>query len=893
MSKGKLTVEHKLEKEIKKKKRKKIRRIIFSFLSLCLITVVAIIIAKFYPEYKSIKQNAYEKLSNMTEDSFKRAGNTEIYDKDGNIIGKYGNEKYEYISFQDISKYIVNGYIAKEDRNFLNHHGVDYKAILRAGYSYIKHKGVITQGGSTITQQVIKNNLLTSEQTYQRKITEIMLARALEKQYNKNQIMEFYCNSNYFGNGCYGVQAASQYYFGCDAKDISLGNAAILVATSNLPNVYNPIVNYDLSLEKRNDVLDDMLTCQYISQKEYDEAVAEKPTIVKQQSSEIKETYLTTYALHCTALKIMKEEGFDFEYTYQTEQEYEEYKKDYDEKYNNTVEAVRSGGYKIYTSLNQDIQKKLQQSIDSNLSEFQERNENDEMYALQSAGVCVDNNSNMVVAIVGGRNNEGYYNRGYQAKRQSGSAIKPLLDYAPAINEGVVSCGTVVKDEEISIDGYSPLNANRKYIGDVSVRSALFNSINTIAVKLYTETGKETALSYLADMHFHSMSYADMIAPSIAIGGFTNGVAVDEMAKGYSTLANGGKYSENTCIYKIIDSNNEIIYQSDDATTEVFNEDTAFMMTDMMQQTFKENGGAGNKYQTDKQIYVGKTGTTNDTKDVWFCGYSAYYTTAIWIGYDTPREMENMQSATYPTKIWVDFMQDLHKNLAPKEFMIPNTVKLMNNQGDIKDIDYNKDVYESRPYGYDYISMISYEKVQQRKKEEENKIILEEAKTAVEEFEQFQITSIEEAQSFADLYNETYEKVSKISDDSEKESLMKRISYKYDLLSGEVVDKWNEAIDSYNQVAQEQRNSENILKKQESIEAAEQNRKEQYINLVKWYIEKLNERTYYTDYIKELVLGADEALSNCVGFDEYEELKQELDTAENYVMSLPKPEITQ
>ena len=862
-------------------------------MSLCLITVVAIIIAKFYPEYKSIKQNAYEKLSNMTEDSFKRAGNTEIYDKDGNIIGKYGNEKYEYISFQDISKYIVNGYIAKEDRNFLNHHGVDYKAILRAGYSYIKHKGVITQGGSTITQQVIKNNLLTSEQTYQRKITEIMLARALEKQYNKNQIMEFYCNSNYFGNGCYGVQAASQYYFGCDAKDISLGNAAILVATSNLPNVYNPIVNYDLSLEKRNDVLDDMLTCQYISQEEYDEAVAEKPTIVKQQSSEIKETYLTTYALHCTALKIMKEEGFDFEYTYQTEQEYEEYKKDYDEKYNNTVEAVRSGGYKIYTSLNQDIQKKLQQSIDSNLSEFQERNENDEMYALQSAGVCVDNNSNMVVAIVGGRNNEGYYNRGYQAKRQSGSAIKPLLDYAPAINEGVVSCGTVVKDEEISIDGYSPLNANRKYIGDVSVRSALFNSINTIAVKLYTETGKETALSYLADMHFHSMSYADMIAPSIAIGGFTNGVAVDEMAKGYSTLANGGKYSENTCIYKIIDSNNEIIYQSDDATTEVFNEDTAFMMTDMMQQTFKENGGAGNKYQTDKQIYVGKTGTTNDTKDVWFCGYSAYYTTAIWIGYDTPREMENMQSATYPTKIWIDFMQDLHKNLAPKEFMIPNTVKLMNNQGDIKDIDYNKDVYESRPYGYDYISMISYEKVQQRKKEEENKIILEEAKTAAEEFEQFQITSIEEVQSFADLYNETYEKVSKVSDDSEKESLMKRISYKYDLLSGEVVDKWNEAIDSYNQVAQEQRNSENILKKQESIEAAEQNRKEQYINLVKWYIEKLNERTYYTDYIKELVLGADEALSNCVGFDEYEELKQELDTAENYVMSLPKPEITQ
>lgn len=893
MSKGKLTVEHKLEKEIKKKKRKKIRRIIFSFLSLCLITVTAIIIAKFYPEYKNIKQNAYEKLSNMTEDSFKRAGNTEIYDKDGNIIGKYENEKYEYISFQDISKYIVNGYIAKEDRNFLNHHGVDYKAILRAGYSYIKHKGVITQGGSTITQQVIKNNLLTSEQTYQRKITEIMLARALEKQYNKNQIMEFYCNSNYFGNGCYGVQAASQYYFGCDAKDISLGNAAILVATSNLPNVYNPIVNYDLSLEKRNDVLDDMLTCQYISQEEYDEAVAEKPTIVKQQSSEIKETYLTTYALHCTALKIMKKEGFDFKYTYRTEQEYEEYKKDYDEKYNNTVEVVRSGGYKIYTSLNQNIQKKLQQSIDSNLSEFQERNENDEMYALQSAGVCVDNNSNMVVAIVGGRNNEGYYNRGYQAKRQSGSAIKPLLDYAPAINEGVVSCGTMVKDEEISIDGYSPLNANRKYIGDVSVRSALFNSINTIAVKLYTETGKETALSYLADMHFHSMSYADMIAPSIAIGGFTNGVAVDEMAKGYSTLANGGKYSENTCIYKIIDSNNEIIYQSDDATTEVFNEDTAFMMTDMMQQTFKENGGAGNKYQTDKQIYVGKTGTTNDTKDVWFCGYSAYYTTAIWIGYDTPREMENMQSATYPTKIWIDFMQDLHKNLAPKEFMIPNTVKLMNNQGDIKDIDYNKDVYESRPYGYDYISMISYEKVQQRKKEEENKIILEEAKTAVEEFEQFQITSIEEAQSFADLYNETYEKVSKVSDDSEKESLMKRISYKYDLLSGEVVDKWNEAIDSYNQVAQEQRNSENILKKQESIEAAEQNRKEQYINLVKWYIEKLNERTYYTDYIKELVLGADEALSNCVGFDEYEELKQELDTAENYVMSLSKPEITQ
>ena len=877
----------KIKKIKKKQKNKTLRKCIKWAVFLGFIVFGIFIFRTYYPTYKAIKKEVYAKLSNMNEDTFKRAGNTYIYDKDDNIIGEIGNEQYTYVSSEDISDYIKNGYIAKEDKSFMEHHGVDYKAILRATYYYVKNKGEITQGGSTITQQVIKNNLLSQEQTFKRKITEILLAGEIEKKYNKSQIMEFYCNSNYYGNGCYGVESASQYYFGHSAKDVTISEAAILVATSQLPNTYNPVADYELCIEKRDKVLYEMYNEDYITEEEYHNAVDEEPVIVRKSEIYVNNNYLSSYALHCATLQVMKINGFEFKYTFTSSEEYEQYETDYYETYNNTMEDIRIGGFQIHTSLDQDIQKTLQKNIDENLSEFDERGE-DDMYALQSAGVCVDNQTNMVVAIVGGRNDEGYFNRGYQATRQSGSAIKPLLDYGPAVNEGVVTPASVMTDKELDIDGFKPKNANGIYAGDMTVRDALLSSTNTIAVQLFINTGSDLCLSYLDAMHFSSLAFADTYSTSVSIGGFTNGVTVVDMAKGYSTLANQGQFSENTCIVSMENYDGSIKYEASDETTEVYDVDAAFITTDMMRAYFENEKGPGYKYKTDDQIYAGKTGTTNDTKDVWFCGFSAYYSTAIWIGYDLPREMEDITSGTYPTKIFTDFMQELHadKKLRPKEFTIPSTV-LLSDGYETKKVDYKTDVYNSRPEGWDYISNNLQYKADERRRIREEELNLENAKTKVDEFEEYQIESIDDALNWKETYNATVEEVEKVSNGDEKAALMSRVAKKYEMLSTDVINTWNDAIDAYNAKLQEEEDRANELAAQESIEEAQAQIKQYYIDVVNWYIDCLNARTVYTDFIDTLIEYGEKSLENVKDYDEYDSLVEDFNTAKERALKLP------
>lgn len=247
--------------------KKKIKWIVLSLLIL-FVAAGTIVIVKNYPKYEKTKQAVYNLISDMDKGTFRRKGNTYIYDKNNRKIGKIGNEKYIYKESSKISDYIKNGYIAQEDRRFASHHGVDLKGIFRASLVMIKNKGHATQGASTITQQVVKNNLLSSERTMQRKITEIMIALQLEKIYSKAQIMEFYCNSNYYGCGCYGVEGAAQYYFGHSAADITLAEAAMLVGVSNRPSAYNPVSNYDKAIAKKNEVLNSMLDQKYITKKE-------------------------------------------------------------------------------------------------------------------------------------------------------------------------------------------------------------------------------------------------------------------------------------------------------------------------------------------------------------------------------------------------------------------------------------------------------------------------------------------------------------------------------------------------------------------------------------------------------------------------------------------------
>lgn len=841
------------------------------------------------PIYKETRESMFETLSQMNENTFMRAGNTDIYDVNGNLMGRLGNEKYDYVDISDISKYVTYGYIAKEDRNFSMHNGVDLKGTFRAMLTLVKNRGSITQGGSTITQQVIKNNMLTQERTYKRKIIEIFLAWQLEREYNKAQIMEFYCNSNYYGNGCYGIEGASQYYFGCHASELSLGKAAMLVATSNSPNSYNPVIDYEKSMEEKERVLKDMLECKYISQEEFDKAVAEEPEIVKKSQNVSNENYMITYAIHCAALKVMKANGFTFKYTFESSDEYKKYAKQYDEAYNKTVAEIREGGYTIHTSLNPEIQKKLQKSIDEGMKEYDEKQDNG-IYSLQGAGVCVDNKTGLVVAIAGGREGKGSYNRGYQSKRQSGSSIKPLIDYAPAYNEGIYTPASILVDEEVDIDGYKPKNAWKGYKGNISSREALLRSYNTIAVKTYMKVTKTVALSYMDKMKFGSLTYSDMVAPSLAVGGFTVGVTVEDMAKGYATLAMNGQYVDNDCILSLTSYTGKEVYKHKEGNKhEVFNEDVAFMINDILSGMFIEDYMPGTKFKKSNQVYMGKTGTTNDNKDAWFCGSSPYYSTALWIGYDTPKEMEGIAGGTKPCEIWTDFMDTLHGDLKleRKEFPVPKTVMLSNGSGQTKEVGYSKDVYKSRPEGWDYVSMILKEKREQKIREEEEHQYEEDVKLAVSEFEEFQITNVQEAQEVDELYNELFEMVDAIKNKELREELLERIAYKYQLLTGDLTEKWNAAIEAHEKEMQAQLDSDNEIAAELSEEQAKEAERNSKIGLVECYINLLNIQTVYSDIFETWIVKADYGLKECEDYgDDYQRLAELLDEAVLHIRNL-------
>ena len=449
-----------------------------------------ILYAKLLPMYEDASAQAYEKLSNLNENSFHMFSNTVIYDTNGKKIGEIDSGSYKYVKINKISHYIQNGYIATEDKKFMQHGGVDLQSIFRAGVSLVSHDGEIRQGGSTITQQVIKNNLLSQKQTFSRKMTEVLLAPALERKFNKADIMEFYCNSNYYGNRCYGVETASRFYFGCSAKDVTLAQAAMLCGISNSPNNYNPIASMKLAKEKQKQVLTHMLEQNYITEKEFDKAQKEEITIVGLDTKASSENYMVSYAIDCAAIQLMRQNDFPFHYTFKTQKEQKAYNKKYSAEYRKRSAEIRAGGYQLYTSLNPKLQKKLQDSVSKNLATFTEKDKKTKKYALQSAAMCIDNETQFVVAVVGGRTKNDQYNRAFLSKRQPGSTIKPLLDYAPAIDNGIINGSTVYRDEKVYWDdsnkeSYSPSNSGGGYRGNVSVREALARSINTVAFQVF------------------------------------------------------------------------------------------------------------------------------------------------------------------------------------------------------------------------------------------------------------------------------------------------------------------------------------------------------------------------------------------------------------------------
>ncbi len=615
----------------------------------------------------AMKTEAVSMVSHSSKDTFRKSQTSIAYDINGKTLSVLKGEKdVYYIEYEDIPIYVKQAIISTEDKRFYKHNGIDYRGIMRAAVAMIQD-GEVTQGGSTITQQLARTVFLSNERTWERKIEEMYIAVELEKKYSKEEILEFYLNNVYFANGYYGIEAAAQGYFGMDVSHLSLSQMIYLCAIPNNPTLYNPLTHADKTQARRDRILKSMLEDQVISESSYQTAVAEQ--IKTTEPEEIKNNYAETYTYYCATRALMELEGFEFQTVFSDDEEKTAYDREYQSLYDTCNKKLFTGGYRIYTSLDLDAQSQLQTSVDEVLAGFGEKSD-EGIYELQGAAVCIDNTTGMVRAIIGGRSQddvEGYtLNRAFQSFRQPGSAIKPLIVYTPALERGYTPDTTVV-DEPIA-DG--PVNGDGTYSGAMSLRQAVARSKNTIAWKIFEELTPEVGISYLEAMGFSNLDANDKRLPA-SIGGFTNGVSPLEMAKGYATIKNDGGYRNPTCIMKITDADGEVIYQADQTASVIYKENACRQMTDMLQTVI--TSGTGRGYSLGMMPCAGKTGTTNDNKDGWFVGYTPYYTTSVWVGYDIPKEVPGLGGGTYPGKIWHSFMSWLHDGLEPVDFIHPMT----------------------------------------------------------------------------------------------------------------------------------------------------------------------------------------------------------------------------
>lgn len=863
--------------------------ILASVLVVCVIVGICVYI-KVLPMFTEAREEVFDKLVNLSEEDFIMSEDTVIYDAKGNEVGSVNTGRYTYVEIKNISPYLYNGYIAVEDKRFKTHGGVDVLATMRAGVALLKNNMEITQGGSTITQQVIKNNLLTQTQSFTRKIAEIILAPTVEAKFSKDKIMEFYCNSNFYGNRCYGVESASQYYFGKSCSDLEPQEAALLIGLSNSPSRYDPVANPDNALKKRNEILEIMHREKVITTKEYNTAVKKKIKALQIAEDGTNESYVTSYAIHCAALALMEKEEFAFQYTFTDKEDYEEYKERYSDLYSQKCNMIRSGGYKLYTSIDMNKQKKLQKAVNQGLAYSKEKSKDTGKYALQGAAVCVDNTTDYVVAIVGGRGTKDAYNRAYLSARQSGSSIKPLIDYTPGFESGAYSPATLVTDKPIE---NGPKNAGGSYRGNIRIREAVERSINTIAWQVLQKITPKYGMSFLDKMHFHNLSYVDNDNLALSLGGFTEGVRVVDMAKGYSTLANGGSYSDRTCIRKIEHVSDGTVYKNSEETTQVYSEDAAWLMTDVLKGVLNESYATGHALKLEgDQICAGKTGTTNSGKDVWFCGYTKYYTTVVWAGYDTPRAMPGASGAAISGRIWKSYMDEIHKKLEPMDFSVPETICLAkyDSAGNLISGTETSGT-KKRTSGMEYFStLILAEKAEYAELLEDaqyGKTVLKKLKA----FEAMTIGGLEDYYKLEESYEQLRNMISSIQDDDLRKSYATRAKNKYDSLKDETVD-WAKVAKAYEKYQKEE--NELLAKEQEmkSEAARKKKQKETRIKLAKVRIKKLRLFEYLPDNAEELIAAAKEALDACKKYTEYASLKASFEKNAEYLRNLPTASTT-
>lgn len=669
----------------KKKRRKKKLRwynvLIRIILILCVLFLIMFAAVNLYLKKTAgatlfeCQREAKQLVAESTAEDFRLSETSYIYSDSGKELASLSEDTdATYLTYDEIPQDVINAFVAVEDRSFWTNGGIDYKGIVRVCLNYVRTKGEVAEGASTITQQLARGKFLSNEKSLTRKIKEIFIARELNRKYSKEQIMEFYCNTCCFANGIYGVEDAAKTYLGRPVQDLSLSEIAYICAIPNRPEYYNPYRDSSNAITRRDKILKDMKECNYITETVYREALAEEIQIAEKEEDEDFYNYEVTYAINCAVNYFMKQDGFEFQYEFDSDDAYKEYCVLYNEAYKQAKHKLYTGGYKITTTINLLAQEKLQQILDEHLEFDTEKNEETGIYELQGAMTVIDNETGKVVGIIGGREqeeiNQTYsLNRAYQAYRQPGSSFKPLAVYAPALNDGYDASSRLT---EVNVDVAK--NSTSEKIsqmkgGNYSLRYAVEQSLNGCAYSLFNTIGPRFGLGYVTDMQFSRIVPSDYTL-SASLGGLTYGVTTVEMANAYSTLENHGEFTKTDCIASILDSDGVEIYD-EPQSKQVYEKEAADSMTDILMGVLKRGTARSLNWSGASGVdAAGKTGTTNDKKDGWFCGYTPYYTIAVWVGRDTPQSMSNLGGYTYPAQIWKDAMLYMLEGLPDTEFDI-------------------------------------------------------------------------------------------------------------------------------------------------------------------------------------------------------------------------------
>ena len=670
---------------------------------------------------------------------------TFVYADDGSteierFVSSGSNRVYK--SIDEIPKDLQHAFVAIEDERFYKHNGIDLQGIARAAVVGIARGGNFTEGASTLTQQLIKNNVFpnfTKEKTFydkfQRKIQEQYLALQIEKKMDKSEIIESYLNTINLGQNCLGVQAASQRYFGKDVSDLTLSECAVIAGITQSPSTYDPITHPDNNKVRRNKVLKNMLEQGYISQKQYDEALADD-VYARIQTTNTASQADNTYSYFVDALAQQVIQDLKDQLGYTDTQAYN---------------AVYSGGLSIYSTQNQTMQQICDEEAndDSNypgLKEYgldyaltvtradgstenygsnniknyvketygkdqgllyssedaaramveewkatiaREGDTYDERITItpqpQSSITIMDQKTGQIKAMVGGRGEKASslgLNRAYQgSKRQPGSTFKILAAYAPALDSCDKTLATTIDDEPYTLkNGQVLRNANKQYGGTTTLREGIKRSINVVAVKLSDEITQELGYEYcqkfgistlVKNKTINGKVFDDSTSQTLALGGITEGVYNYEMCAAYATIANGGEYNKPTLYSKVVDHDGNVLLDGTGESHTVTKDSTAYLLTNAMEDVV--NSGTGTACQLPNMPVAGKTGTTTSNKDLWFCGFTPYYTCAVWGGYDDNKECD--YDTSFRFRLWKGIMSRIHENLEEKDFKVPSSVE--------------------------------------------------------------------------------------------------------------------------------------------------------------------------------------------------------------------------